>query len=593
MSSNQPKVFAPPRNVQQLIQVALGQEKADLAVINANLVNVYTGEVLPRHAVCIKEKWIAYVGQNPDPSIDSTTEVIDAESATLIPGLIDGHTHLAMLMRVDEFLRYAAVGGTTTMVTETLEAYPVAGLNGVMAFIDSFTDQPIKILATAPYMASISQRSRGVSLEDLRNILDRPEIIGLGESYWQSLIQEPEKMAPILDETYKTGKRLEGHSAGASERKLNAYLSAGITSCHEPIRAGEVLERLRLGLHVMVREGSIRRDLEEIARITDSKADLRRLVLATDGLSPEDLLEKGCMEFVVQKAIDSGFDPVTAIRMATLNVAEHFGLDGLIGGIAPGRMADMAVIPDIRNIKARVVISNGKVIARNGRLIVEPRLPRYSEEIRHSIRLPRPLTENDFIINIDSKVSTARVRVIEMVTDLVTREIQIELPIKERQLKIDPGHNLLKVAAIDRYRGDGRMFVGLIKKFGLQRGALACSTAWDSADIVVIGTNESDMAAAVNRIRDIQGGAVVCLDGSVKAEVALPIFGFMPEVPIQATLSQLNHLKETLASLGVSFPDPLLTLSTLTGAAIPYLRICEEGLVNLKDGKTLGLVVDE
>lgn len=593
MSMNQSNMYAPPRNTPQLINVALGKKKADLAVINANLVNVYTGEIIPEQAVCIKGEWIAYVGPNPEPSIDSTTEIIDAQGGTLIPGLIDGHTHLALLLRLDEFLRYAAIGGTTTMVTETLEAYPVAGLNGVMEFIDSLADQPIKILATAPYMASISKRTRGISLEDLRQVLDRPEVIGLGESYWQSLVQEPDKMAPILNAAYKTGKRLEGHTAGASERKLNAYLAAGITSCHEPIQTEEVLVRLRLGLHVMVREGSIRRDLEEISRITDSQADLRRLVLATDGLSPEDLLEKGCMEYVVQKAIDCGFDPVTAIQMASLNVAEHFGLDSLIGGIAPGRLADMVIIPDIRHIRARVVISNGTVIARDGRLIVEPRYHQYSEEARNSINLPRPFTENDFLIAASNTNPTACVRVIEMLTDLVTREIQTDMRIDNGKLLIDLEQDLLKIAAIDRYHGDGRMFVGFIKKFGLQAGAMACSTAWDSADIVAVGTNEADMAAAVNRIHDIQGGAVVCRDGRVEAEVALPIFGFVPDAPIQTTLSQLNNFRDTLSSLGVAFPDPLLTLSTLTGAAIPYLRISEEGLVNLKDGKTLDLVVDE
>ena len=585
--------FAPPRNIQSLMNVALGHEKADLAVINANLVNVYSGELLAGQSVCIRDRWIAYVGQNPDPSIGPDTQVIDAAGQTLIPGLIDGHTHLAWLIRNDEFIRHAAAGGTTAMVTETLEAYPIAGVDGVMDFIDALADQPIKVFCTAPFMASISSRSRGVAIEDLHRILARPEIVGLGESYWQALLQNPAEMTAALEETLKTGKPLEGHSAGASERKLNAYLAAGITSCHEPIQAAEVLQRLRLGLHVMVREGSIRRDLKQIARINASQAELRRLVLVTDGLSPQDLVEKGCMEFVVQKAIDSGFGPITAIQMATLNVAEHFGLDGLIGGIAPGRLADMLIVPDMGRIQAQTVISDGRLIARNGQLMVAPRCHQFSEACMNTVRLPRPLSGSDFRIPVASGRPAVTVRAIEMVTDLVTKESHIDLSVENGELIADADQDLLKIAAIDRARNDGRMFVGIIKGFGLRQGALACSTSWDSADVIVVGANDSDMALAVNRIREHQGGAVVCNHGKSAAEVGLPILGIMSDRPLKETLEQLTLFNLVLSKLGVTLPDPLLTLSTLSGAAIPYFRICEEGLVNLKDGKTKGLLVTD
>jgi adenine deaminase len=442
-------------------------------------------------------------------------------------------------------------------------------------------------------MASISSRSRGVAINDLRRILSRPEIVGLGESYWQALLQDPAEMTAALEETLKTGKPLEGHSAGASERKLNAYLAAGITSCHEPIRAEEVLQRLRLGLHVMVREGSIRRDLKEIAQINASQAELRRLVLVTDGLSPQDLVEKGCMEFVVQKAIDSGFGPITAIQMATLNVAEHFGLDGLIGGIAPGRLADMLLVPDMGQIQAQTVISDGRLIARNGQLMVPPRYHQFSDACMNTVRLPRPLSASDFRIPIASDRPGVTVRAIELVTDLVTSESHIDLPVQNGELTADADQDLLKIAAIDRARDDGRMFVGIIKGFGLRQGALACSTSWDSADVIVAGANDSDMALAVNRIRETQGCAVVCNHGKSLAEISLPILGIMSDLPLAETLEQLTRFNHALSKLGVTLPDPLLTLSTLTGAAIPYLRICEEGLVNLKHGKTMGLLVTD
>ena len=571
----------------QLIQVALGQEKADLAVTNARVVNVYTAEILDNCTITVKGKWIAYVGQNAQDAIGPQTEVIDADGRTIIPGLIDGHTHIAWMFTPAEFLRYAMTGGTTTVVTETLEPYPVCGYAGVIDFLESLQDQPIKILATAPAVVSISAAARGIKLEDLDRLLERDDIIGLGESYWQSILQYPADILPQYEKTLLAGKPLEGHSAGAGDQKLAAYVAGGITSCHEPINAEQVLERLRLGLHILVREGSIRRDLAEIARIKDRGIDLRRLILSTDGVEPRDLMEKGYMEYVLQKAIDCGFNPIAAVQMATLNVAEHFALDSLIGGIAPGRFADLVLIPDINTIDAQLVISNGRVIARDGKLTEAPRPHTFTKESLNSVKLPGEMKPSDFIINADKDTASVKVRVINMVTDLVTAELQMIWPVAEGQLKSDIDQDVIKVAAIDRTHTPGQMTVGLIKGFGMKSGAMACSAGWDSSDIIVVGTNDSDMAQAVNRIHALQGAAVVSENGRILAELPLPVFGIMSDLPIEEIARRLQEVKKTVAHLGVSFPDPLLTLITLTGAAIPYLRICEEGLVNLKSGLTL------
>ncbi|MEJ2164991.1 MAG: adenine deaminase C-terminal domain-containing protein [Desulfobacterales bacterium] len=575
----------------QLIKVALGEEKADLAVVNAKIVNVYTGEILEDQAITVKAKWIAYVGQNAAEAIGPDTEVIDADGRTVIPGLIDGHTHIAWMFTAAEFLKYAAAGGTTTVVTETLEPYPVCGYAGVVDFLESLRDQPIKILATAPAMVSISSAARSISRQDLAKLLERDDIIGLGESYWQSILQHPAEILPQYEQTLLAGKTLEGHSAGAADRKLAAYVAGGITSCHEPINAEQVLERLRVGLHILVREGSIRRDLAEIAQIKDRGIDLRRLILSTDGVEPRDLIEKGYMEFVLQKAIDYGFDPIAAVQMATLNVAEHFSLDALLGGIAPGRFADMLIIPDIKTIEARMVISNGRVIARGGKLTDAPRRHTFTKASLNSIRLPREMTPSDFIISAGHDAATVDVRVINMVTDLVTAELVMPWPVTDGELKPDTDQDVIKVAAIDRTHNPGRMTVGLIKGFGLNSGAVACSAGWDSSDIVVAGTNDADMAAAVSRIHALQGGAVVCEHEEISAELPLPIFGIMSDFPIETITERLQEIKKEISRLGVPFPDALLTLITLTGAAIPYLRICEEGLVNLKNGKTAAVVV--
>jgi adenine deaminase len=575
----------------QLMKVALGEEKADLTVVNANVVNVYTGEILPNFGISIKGKWIAYVGENAGDTIGPQTEVIDTEGQTVIPGLIDGHTHIGWMFTAAEFLKYAIAGGTTTVVTESIEPYPVCGYEGVVDFLESLKDQPIKILATAPAMVSISRTARDMPPETLAKLLNRDDILGLGESYWQVVLQEPEQLLPRFEQALAAGKTLEGHSAGARDKKLAAYVAGGISSCHEPINADQVLERLRMGLHIMVREGSIRRDLAEIAKIKDTGIDLRRLILSTDGVEPRDLIEKGYMEFVLRKAIEYGFDPVAAIQMATVNVAEHFSLDHLIGGIAPGRYADLVIIPDVQTIEAQMVISSGNVVAEKGTLLTAPRGHTFSKASMNSIKLPQDMKSSDFIITTDSKASCVKARIIDMVTDLVTAELAMEWPVTNGQIKPDVDQEVIKVAAIDRTHNPGNIYVGLIKGFGLKSGAMACSSAWDTSDIIVAGTNDADMAGAVNRIHTLQGGAVVYENGEILAELPLPIFGIMSDLPIETIAQRLQEIKTAVSQLGVPFPDPLLTLITLTGAAIPYLRICEEGLVNLKDGKTVELII--
>ena len=575
-----------------LMRTAIGLEPADMVILNGSVVNVYSGEIVENCPVSIKGKWIAAVGPDAASAAGASTLVLDAAGKTLIPGLIEGHTHM-WFQSMEEFLPYAIKGGTTTIIVETMEFFPPAGFEGVVEFLDSLKDQPIKILGTAPATISTGKPLDGGSREGLESLLDRDDIIGLGESFWQTVLQTPDAMVPLLQSALDRGKRLEGHSAGAKGKKLAAYAAAGISSCHEPINAEEALERLRLGFYVMVREGSIRKDLEEISKIMQAGVDLRRLILVTDSVEPKELVEKGYLEIVVQKAIACGFDPVSAIQMATLNVAEHFGLDGAIGGIAPGRCADILVLPDERTITPEIVISNGRVLFKDGKLLAPPRKHHYSDSCLRSIRLPGAMKSSDFDIyaNGASLNSPVKVRIIEMVTDLVTRELHADVFPASGKIEVDLQQDIVKVAAIDYKNDPGRSFVGLIKGFGIEKGSIACSAAWDVSDIIVVGADEEDMALAVNRIRELQGGVTVCRDGKIMAELPLPIFGIISDLGMNQLAQRLDSVRREARALGIPFTDPVLTLSTLTGAAIPYLKICEKGLVNLKDGKTLPLEV--
>lgn len=575
----------------RLTQVSMGRIPADMVVVNGSVVNVYTKEVMEGCTVTICADRIARVGPGAEHPIGPNTQVIDASGKMVIPGLIEGHTHLAGLFASSEFISHAMTGGTTSIITETLEPLCVAGVTGVIDFIESYKKQPIKIWVTVPPLVSISRAVRGIDLDDLETLLARDDVLGLGETYWQAIIQDPECYLPILHEVLKAGKLLEGHSAGASFDKLSAYAACGVTSCHEPIKAEEVIERLRMGFYVMVREGSIRRDLADIARIKDAAIDLRRVILSTDGITPKDLIEKGYMDYLLQKAIDCGFDPLDAIQMTTLNVAEHFRLDHLIGGIAPGRQADLLILPDIRTIRPTTVISQGQVIAQEGKPTVSPREHTFAPESMNTIHIKSDKIADDFAIRTDIKTNTVQACVIKMVSDLVTQVSYEEMEVNDGLVLADLKRDIIKVSAVDRTVRPGKQFTGLIRGFHLKSGAMACSAAWDSSAIIVVGATDSDMALSVNRIRALNGGVVVCNKGKVIAELALPIFGLMSTLPMQALADKTNAINRAMTEMGVPFRDPLLTLNTLTGAAIPFVRICEEGLVGLKDGQPLELLI--
>ena len=575
-----------------LMKVALGEAEADLAIVNGNIVNVYTGEVLTGDTVLIKGAKIAHVGKNANHAIGAGTRVIDATGKMLVPGFIDGHTHINFISSVSELCRYAMKGGTTAIITEAIDFGMILGYPGLLEFLRSITNQPIKIFLVVPSMATISPIAKQhiFGANQLNRLLRRKEVVGLGESYWSPVIDGDRQLMDFMAATRGAGKKLEGHSAGAMGNKLQAYISAGISSCHEPTTAEEVRERLRLGMFIMVREGETRRELAGVAGIKDEDIDFSNLGLCTDGVGPCQLTTDGYMEFVVQKAIDLGYNPVRTIQMATLNTARHFGLDDFMGGIAPGKYADILVIPDLTTIRPEYVISNGQMVARDGELTVSPRKHKFGQVGR--VRLPRNMTADDFAVSADGNRRSVRVRVIDQVTELVTKEAIIELPVSAGQLHADTRQDIIKVAAIERTYSPGKTFTGFIRGIGLKRGAIATTIIWDVCDIIVVGTNGADMAAAVNRLLEIGGGIVVYAGGKVLAEIEMPLGGMLSLEPMETLAHKLLQIQQAAASLGCVSPDIRLSLCVLTTGAIPFLRMCESGIVDLRQNRLVDLMVD-
>jgi len=571
--------------MKDLAAVALGEKESDLVVQRADLVNVYTREILKDYSVATKGKWIAYVGPDASHTIGSGTKVINGAGRALIPGFVDGHAHMLYYASPQEFLRYAMRGGTTTIVTEIMELTFPLGFRGLIECLDTLKDQPIKIFSTVPPSVTLSKdaAARAPTLSQLLELLKRDDILGVGEGFWQEVLRGERNFPALSAEALKLGKTTEGHAAGCRGQRLAAYLNYGVSSCHESVNAEEVVEKLRFGICTMIREGSIRKELDAIVKIKDMGLDLRRAALVTDGADPRDLVRKGYLEHVVQRAIDAGFDPILAIQMATLNVAEHFRLDGMLGGIAPAKYADMVLIPDLRTIKAEYVISNGVIIAQDENLLVEPRAGVFTGSELKKIHV----SPEDFVIKVHRE-GLLKVRVMDQITELVTKEAVLDLPTHHGELKADPGKDLLKAAVISC---EGRKFTGLIRGQGLRAGAMATSGAWETFATVVVGAGDADMAVAVNRIFEMGGGIVLCNQGKVEAELALPVGGLMSNQRIEEIVERLNDLQTKASGLGFRFPDAALTLAVLTTAAIPFLRLSEDGLVDSKSGRVVDLVL--
>jgi len=579
----------------ELTKVALGEADADLAIVNGSIVNVYTGEVLTGDTILIKGDKIAYTGKYAKRGIGPSTKIIDASGKVLLPGFIDGHTHMDYIYSTREAVRYALKSGTTAIITETAEIAFRLGYRGILEYLRSTQNQPVKFWFTLPPMGTISPvaREHMITLSEVRRLLRRKDCAGTGETYWGLATAGDVQQLEIIAETLKTGKKVEGHSAGATANKLQAYVNLGITSDHEPITAEETLERLRLGLSVMVREGEVRQELEAVSRIKDQKLDFRRLAMSTDGVGPLQVTEYGFMDHLVQRAIDLGFSPVQAVQMATLNVAEHFNLDDFIGGIAPGKFADIVMVPDLSAIQPELVISNGQVAVQNGEVQAQSRHHDYPQFTYHSIHLDKEFKAEDFAVKIDTRKPAVKVRVIDQLTHILTKETVLELPVSGGCIEMDAAKDIIKVAAIEHIHTPGKTFTGFIHGLGLRKGAIATSTAWDAGDLMVAGASEQDMAQAINRIKEMNGGTVVCLGGNIIAEIAFPIGNLISNEPMEILAEKLARIQQAAGELGCTSPDIRTTLSVLATPAIPYLRICESGLFNIRLNKMVELVAEE
>ena len=563
-----------------LSEVALGNIPPDTVITNGTLFNVFTREFIRGQTIWIKDGMIAYVGPQHDLPKGEKTFIIDAGEMVLLPGLIEGHTHLNRI-GIEAFVKYVIPSGVTTVVMETTDIAMIAGKKGMEYFVSSLEDQPIRCYYTLSPSCGLtpSEEINVPTHEEIRALLENPNCLGIGEIYWSNIFLEGrqgERVQELTRLALDLGKRIEGHSAGAAGKKLQAYTSFGVSSDHEPITEDEVMERLRLGYWVMIREGYVRKELPGIKGVFNKKIDFRRLTLATDGMDPEGFIEEGFLDASLRTALKLGVPPDLAYQMVTINVAEHFRLDHMIGSLSPGKMADIVVIPSPEEFSPRLVMHDGKVIFKDGKALAEPRKPNFPDDMFDTVR-----TQGH---NFPPLPNKGKVRIIELVTPLVTKEKIVDLEDPEKS------KDILMLIALDRV-GDGGAFMGLLKGFGLQMGAYGTTMSWDTIDMFVVGCDTKSMETVAGRLKEIGGGGVYAIGDKVVAEVQTPLCGLYSLKPMKELRDEIKQVEEPLKKNGVKWEKPLLTIDTLGTPAIPHMRITHRGYVRLRDREILPLEV--
>ena len=569
-------------NLPETIKAAHGEKPVDLLLTNAQIVNVFAGEIVSG-AMAISDGMIVGFGQYEAKS------VVDLKGRYVAPGFIDGHVHIESSMAcISEFVRAVVVRGTTTVAADPHEIANVLGLSGIEYMLQSAEQQPMNIYFTVPScVPATDMETAGARLtaEDLRPLLNNERIIALAEmmNFPGVIYRDPDVLAKI-SAARQQKKPIDGHAPGLKGPALYAYISAGIQSDHECTTEQEAKEKLMAGMHIMIRQGTCAKNLQALLPAVNEKT-ARRMMWCSDDRHPHDLIAEGHIDSIVYEAIQSGLDPILAIQMATLNPAEYFNLDHL-GALAPGKQADLVVFTNLKKPVIEEVYCRGILTAENGKILPTIQIPP-AASVPSSMHVD--LQKIDFAISAAKK----QVRVIEIVPEqVITHQLIEEITVKSNQAVSDPSKDLLKMAVVERHSGSGNIGKGFVKGFGLKHGALASSVAHDSHNIIVVGTTDEDMRAALESVVKMGGGLVAVSDTNTLAELALPVAGLMSLEPVQSVRNQLDSLIGVAHDMGTTLKDPFMTLSFLALPVIPELKLTDIGLVDVNKFEVVPLFVE-
>jgi|Deesub1362A_J573_1020465.scaffolds.fasta_scaffold00318_39 adenine deaminase len=560
-----------------LIDTAMSRIKADLMIENCNVVDVVTGEIYEA-SIAIKGDRIAYVG---DSSNISAIKTIDAKSRYAVPGLIDAHAHPDYYLTLFEMAKIAVKHGTTCLFAEPDAAFNAMGIDGFRLFVDWAKRCDARVYVLIPFISpqdpGVEDANFPIDLDDLAEIAGEL-LVGMGEVVaWSALINGDEGVRNKVRWAVEKNLKILGHTAGARRQKLAAYAPIA-SSCHEAINTEQAYEKLRNGLHLMVRHGSIRKDLYDVLPAVQ-KCDVSWISLVSDGVEPSDAVNKGYMDWVVRESIELGIDPIDAIRMVTVNPARYYGMERDLGILAPPRYADMLLLKDLEKVEIDRVIVGGQIYKEDD----------FGDSSSYSSSTPlsvmnvkRKLKPDDIKIPVDDR---AKLRIAELLSETVNREVVKEVKVQDGWVE---GYH--KAVLVERFRAKWPPVVSLLDGFGLKSGAIASTVCFDEYNIVAIGCNDEDIVAAVNRVIELKGGIVFSENGEVVEELQLPHGGVMSD-GAKYVSEKLLKFEEILRNNGVSFEKPINVLHFLTFVTLPDLKLSNRGIVKVKERKIVPLVV--
>jgi adenine deaminase len=567
--------------IKSLIEIARGQRPADRILSNGRIVDVFTRQVITGD-IAISGETIAGIGKYDGG------ERIDLAGRYVAPGFIDAHVHIESAMVTPPgFARAVAPCGTTHVVADPHEIANVCGVSGIDYMLQAAEGQPISIRYALPSCVpatDLETAGAAIRAGDLIPLFERPRVAALGEMMnFPGVVSADPAVLEKIAGARSRGKPVDGHAPGLSGSALQAYLAAGVGTDHECTTAEEASEKLRYGMHVLIREGTGAKNLEALVPLINERTS-RRMMWCTDDRHPPDLMDDGHIDALVRKAIALGVDPLTAIQMATLNPAEYYGF-AEAGAVAPGRRADLVVFSDLSRPRMETVFYRGRIVAEHGVLRSGLHAP--------EVAPPPPVMKIDpgaldFRVSADGE----RIRVITLVPgQILTHSDRADAQVVDGRVESDPKRDLLKLVVVDRYSGAGKTGVGFVRGFGLHSGALASSVAHDSHNLICVGANDEDMKAAAAKVVNMGGGLAVAAGGWVRAALALPVAGLMSEAPIGEVRSGIDAVTGAARQLGATPPDPFMTLSFLALPVIPALKLTDAGLVDVDAFRPVSLFV--
>jgi len=582
-----------------LVDVAMGRSPADCVIRGGQWVSVQSGEIVENTDIAILGERIAYVGADASHTIGEQTIVIQAENRYLVPGFLDGHMHVESgMVTVTEFVRAVLPHGTTGIFVDPHEIANVLGLDGVRMMVDEAHNQPIhvwvQVPSSVPSAPGLETSGAAIGPEDVAEALTWPGVIGLGEMMnFPGVYSSDESMHAEMAETWHAGKVIGGHYASLDlGLPFHGYVAGGPEDDHEGTRLEDAVARVRQGMNVMMRDGSAWKDVDQqIRAVTELGLDPRHFILVTDDSHSGTLVNEGHINRVVKHAIGLGTDPIVAIQMATLNTAEHFGVARDVGQIAPGRYADILLVRELANLSIDTVFAKGKLAAQDGELSID--LPAYDfpKSANNSIKLGRELSAGDFAIEAQSS-SEVIVNVIGVVENqAATRHLQIKMKPKDGEYKADMARDIAKVALVERHHATGEVRLGFVQGFGLTRPcALGSTVAHDAHHMLIVGTDDANMAHVAGELQRVGGGQTIVLNGETIAMVELPIAGLMSDKRAEVVAQKAENLLQGFRACGCKINSPNMQLSLLALVVIPSLRISDKGLVDVEKFEVISLV---